>query len=61
MSQLGHVWTYMDPARLQQVWLGLPVVLPEQPLRYMETIIWIDADQMGVEGRVMNFRQGGCR
>ena len=33
------------------------VVLPEQPFRYMQPIVRVDADQMCIEGRVMDLRQ----
>jgi hypothetical protein len=31
----------------------MSVVLPKQPLRYMQPVVRVDADQVGVEGRVM--------
>ena len=33
------------------------VVLPEQPLGYMQPIVRVDADQMRIEGCVMDLRQ----
>lgn len=33
-----------------------PIVLRQQAVRNMESIVGIDADQMGVEGGMMNFR-----
>jgi hypothetical protein len=33
-----------------------PIILPEQPLRHMQPAIRVDADQMSVEGGVMDFR-----
>ena|SRR4051794_13445541 len=33
------------------------IVLSEQALGYMEPIVGIDADQMGVKGGMMDFRQ----
>src|ERR1700737_832831 len=35
----------------------MTIVLPEQPLRYVQSIVRIDANQMSVEGSVMDFRQ----
>ena len=34
------------------------VILPEQSIGHMQSIVWVDADQVGVEGGVMYFRQG---
>jgi hypothetical protein len=31
------------------------IVPPEQPLRHMQPIVWINTDQMGVERSVMDF------
>jgi len=36
MSALGHVWTYMDPARLQQA--DLDPVQPSQLLTYIRLL-----------------------
>ena len=33
------------------------VVLPQQPLGHMQPIVRIDADQMRIEGGMMNFRE----
>ena len=49
----------MDRAAVQslQGFEHRAVVLPEQPLRHMQPIIRVNADQMCVERRMMNFRE----
>ncbi len=49
----------MDRATVQplQGFEHRAVIPHEQPLGYMQTIVRVDADQMGVEGSVMDLRQ----
>ena len=33
------------------------ILSPEEPLRHMEPIVWVDADQMGVKSGMVDFRE----
>ena len=54
-----HAVRQMDRATIQplQGFEHRPVVLPQQPLGHMQPIVRVDADQMRVERRMMNFRE----
>src|SRR5262245_15241932 len=54
---LGSAWEADLPAiQLLQGFEHWAIALVEQPIGHMEPIVWVDADQIRIECRVMNFR-----